>query len=205
MPSSAPPPAKDGWAPQPDFSMTASQLARDLSLGTTKVQPGQGRWAVGYVTPPEYVSRASVRRGATMWPWRNHGHGHCPTGQVAGGVTSLEASSAARAADGNGNNRKCGGGVAIPAAFHPLRLSDTKMPLVQWFFNSTHPHWGKEPVAFFCFVLFLFFLQLPIYSMLTGKGWFPAIIREPTLGSRPQVGPVAVRWLWGPRGSTHCP
>lgn len=110
MPSSAPPPAKDGWAPQPDFSMTASQLARDLSLGTTKVQPGQGRWAVGYVTPPEYVSRASVRRGATMWPWRNHGHGHCPTGQVAGGVTSLEPSSAARAADGNGNNRKCGGG-----------------------------------------------------------------------------------------------
>lgn len=31
--------------------------------------------------------------------------------------------------------------------------------------------------------------------MLTGEGWFPAIIREPTLGSRPQVGPVAVKWL----------
>lgn len=148
--------------------------------------------------------RASVRPGATMWPWRNHGHGHCPTGQVAGGVSSLKPSSAAPAANGNGNNGKCGG-VAIPAAFHPLRLSDTKMPLVQWFFLTQPTPTGEKSQWHFFFLLFLFFLQLPIYSMLTGKGWFPAIIREPTLGSRPQVGPVAVRWLWGPRGSTHCP
>ena len=53
---------------------------------------------------------------------------------------------------------------------------------------------------------FQFFLQLPIYSVLTGEeGWFPAIIREPTVGPRPRVGPVAIRWLWGRLEFNRCP
>ena len=81
-----------------------------------------------------------------------------PKGQVAGGFSSLKPSSAAPAASGNGNNGKCSRAWGCghcshpppPQAFHPLRLSNTnKRAGPMFFFNSTHPHWGKEPAAFF--------------------------------------------------------
>ena len=107
-------------------------------------------------------------------------------GEVPGGLSTPESGSTACAATENENT----GTRPSPPEFQQQPSTPSGLPVLRCLrpdgFLTQPTHAGeKKPVAFF----FPIFPQLTIYSMLTGEGWLPAIIREPTPATQASGGP----------------